>query len=331
MSSVFERSFALRFHRFAPMVVMAFVTAVPSASAQSWQVRVGAQSANQGHQALAFLPNEIWIHAGDTVQWTFDAAEIHTVTFMTPGQVRPPFQAGCPGVSPSGSPFDNSACVTSAPSVTGQTFSVNFPVAGNFKVVCLVHASMTGVVHVLNPSVPLPHDQAFYDRQAKYESGVLINDTQVQSELRNAGPRSVVAGVGEITATPGGQSTLSVMRFMDETKVVHVGDTVEWGNQDPTTPHTITFGGGPDPAVPPAPSPNVVPDADGALHVWLSAPTDVAHSGFIVAASQEKTGSPLRPLTFTRFRATFTNAGVYNYKCILHDDMGMVGKVIVLP
>src|SRR5438270_8714842 len=204
MSSVFKRSFALRFHRFAPMVVMAVVTAVPSASAQSWQVRVGAQSANQGHQALAFLPNEIWIHAGDTVQWTFDAAEIHTVTFMTPGQVRPPFQAGCPGVSASGSPFDNTACVTSAPSVTGQTFSVNFPVAGNFKVVCLVHASMTGVVHVLNPSVPLPHDQAFYDRQAKYQTGVLLNHTPAPSELKNAGQKSIAADLGVFTASHAG-------------------------------------------------------------------------------------------------------------------------------
>ncbi len=33
----------------------------------------------------------------------------------------------------------------------------------------------------------------------------------------------------------------------------------------------------------------------------------------------------------TRFRITFTKAGAYPYICALHDDWGMVGKVIVLP
>jgi plastocyanin len=37
---------------------------------------VGAQSKGLGRQALAFLPNEIWIHEGDSVTWTFEAAEI---------------------------------------------------------------------------------------------------------------------------------------------------------------------------------------------------------------------------------------------------------------
>jgi plastocyanin len=31
------------------------------------------------------------------------------------------------------------------------------------------------------------------------------------------------------------------------------------------------------------------------------------------------------------FRVTFLHAGTYDYKCALHDDLGMVGKVIVLP
>ena len=38
---------------------------------------------------------------------------------------------------------------------------------GNFKFVCLVHADMTGVVHVVNASTPLPHDQNFYAQQAQ--------------------------------------------------------------------------------------------------------------------------------------------------------------------
>jgi hypothetical protein len=31
------------------------------------------------------------------------------------------------------------------------------------------------------------------------------------------------------------------------------------------------------------------------------------------------------------FRVTFTHAGTYDYICALHDNLGMVGKVIVKP
>ena len=32
-----------------------------------------------------------------------------------------------------------------------------------------------------------------------------------------------------------------------------------------------------------------------------------------------------------RFRVTFTHPGVYSYRCVFHDDLGMLGQVIVLP
>ena len=300
--------------------------------ADSWQVKVGAQSHNKGHQAIAFLPNEIWIHAGDSVTWTLETDEIHTVTFLVPGQIRPPFIVGCPGVSPNGSSFDNSTCVTSGVLVRPKVFTVNFPSAGNFKLVCLVHRNMSGVVHVLDQSALLPHGHEFYEEEGEHERHTLLSDTRHEhNEITSEESKNVSAGLGEVSATPGGQQTLAVMRFMEETKVVHVGDTVEWGNPDSTTPHTITFGGGPDPANPVLPSPDVTLDADGARHAILNSPTDVSHSGFIVPAPQEKTGSPQNPLTVTRFRVTFPKAGEFPYRCVLHDNLGMMGKVIVLP
>ena len=38
-----------------------------SALADNWQLQVGAQNGDRAHQALAFLPNEIWIHSGDSI------------------------------------------------------------------------------------------------------------------------------------------------------------------------------------------------------------------------------------------------------------------------
>jgi plastocyanin len=42
--------------------------------------------------------------------------------------------------------FDGSSCVTTPPLVSGQTSTVQFPVRGNYKLVCLVHENMAGVV-----------------------------------------------------------------------------------------------------------------------------------------------------------------------------------------
>src|SRR4051812_1217273 len=78
------------------------VQQAPSLDAAShWSAAVGAQSHDKGHQALAFLPNEIWIRAGDSVTWRFNADEIHTVSFLTSGQTRLPFPVGCPGFTAS--------------------------------------------------------------------------------------------------------------------------------------------------------------------------------------------------------------------------------------
>jgi len=149
--------------------VFILLALVPAFGAE-WQAKVGAQSNDKGRQALAFLPNEIWIHAGDSVTWTFEVDEIHTVTFLANGGVRLPFPVGCPGFSGPSASFDGSTCISTPPSTSGQTFTVMFPTPGNYKQTCLVHEDMTAVVHVLDTSIPLPHDQSFYDKEAAKEA-----------------------------------------------------------------------------------------------------------------------------------------------------------------
>lgn len=306
---------------------------LPQAALAQWSATVGAQSQNKGHQALAFLPNEIWIHAGDSITWTFEVDEIHTVTFLKDGQTRLPFTVGCPGISTSPATFDGSTCVSTPPMVKGQSFTVNFPKAGNFKLVCLVHENMTGAIHVLPMSQTLPHNQRFYDNEAADEREALLTDHDPERE--GEGPAAhvhghdVTAGAGEVVANAGGSDTLSVMRFMEPITVIHSGETVEWTNSDPVTPHTITFGVEPADPIPPAGT--FTKDADGALHATINSASDNVHSGFIVAAPQERMGLAQAPLGNTRFRITFTHAGVYPYICALHEDLGMKGKIVVLP
>jgi plastocyanin len=147
---------------FIRATVLLAVLIGPNAAHAQWRATVGAQSWDSARQALAFLPNELWIHAGDDVTWTFQAGEIHTVTFLATSptaQVRPPFQVGCPGFTGDSATFDGTTCISTPPLVKGASFKVAFPAVGNFKLVCLVHPDMTGVVHVVEKGKLLPHGQ----------------------------------------------------------------------------------------------------------------------------------------------------------------------------
>jgi plastocyanin len=120
-----------------------------------------------------------------------------------------------------------------------------------------------------------------------------------------------------------------VLRFQSDKIAIRAGQTVEWDNRDPVTPHTIIFG-----IEPPDPFPrsgNVSVDPDGALHATINSSADSVHSGFIVAPPQGRIGFVQSPLGFTRFRVTFSKPGWFPYICALHDGLGMKGTVIVFP
>ena len=122
---------------------------------------------------------------------------------------------------------------------------------------------------------------------------------------------------------------LELLRFKNDKITIKAGQTVEWNNEDPVTPHTVTFGMEPPNLM--VPSGNVTVDPDGAVHGTISSMGENLHSGFIIAAPQERLGIPQAPLGNTRFRVTFKNPGTFNYICALHDDLGMTGMVIVYP
>ena len=144
----------------------------------------------------------------------------------------------------------------------------------------------------------------------------------------------VTAGIGEISATAGGTQTLSVMRFLADQIFIRAGDTVEWTNQSPVEAHTVTFGTAPTGLAIFAPF-NATPDpiGDGALLAVITPSAPNASSGIIAAAAQDPNSGmgDQTPLGLTRFRATFPNPGTFPYRCLLHDDLGMKGMVIVFP
>lgn len=343
------------------MTVAAGLLTFPSVTSaqQTWHVQVGAESKDEGMQADAFLPNEIWIYAGDSIMFKFSPKhEPHTVTLLQAGQVRPLFAGptpapppvGCDTVDseavsqPSGSSYDGAgvapylACVNSGPLMNGAAYTVNFPMPGNYKLVCLVHADMNAVVHVLQYSAPtdpfyaasLPYQQSDYDRQAQDETRDLLTDSDNPHEEQRDFPPSenVVLMTGELKATAGGRQYLSIVRFLPGTIQIHAGETVEWVNADPTEPHTVTFGTEP---ANPMTVVNATPGSDGALEATINSPTDNVNSGFLQAAPQDRPLLPQSNPGITRIRIKFTKPGTYPYICDLHDEEGMAGKVVVLP
>jgi plastocyanin len=184
---------------------------------------------------------------------------------------------------------------------------------------------------VLPTGTPLPHDQFFYNDLARDEAADILKDQDGHNGKSDQGDQgtlanAVTAGIGEIVATGGGRQYRTVLRFLKDTIRIHVGDTVEWTNLDPTEPHTVTFGtepGNPMAIV------GALPTADGALHGTIASDTDSVSSGFLAAAPQDQVLKPQPLPGITRIRITFTKAGTYNYICALHDVNGMVGQVIV--
>jgi plastocyanin len=244
------------------MLLAAVLIVAPAAKASTtYNANVGGETKDQSVQADGFFPNEVWLLEGDSIQWTFvPKNEGHTVTLLTPGQIRPsaPPPAGPPfpvqGVScgPAAS-YDGSACVSTATGLSGgATFTVTFPKAGNYKLVCLVHTDMTGTVHVLvniPVNAPLIHSQRFYDDQARDEVEAVLSDSDHREDEdhrgwrdRRNGDNAVTAGIGEIVATGGGTQYRAVVRFLPGTIRIHAGESVLWTNLDPTEPHTVTFG-----------------------------------------------------------------------------------------
>ena len=196
--------------------------------------------------------------------------------------------------------------------------------AGVYHYVCLLHPGMGGTVTVDDPNVALPHQQAFYDQQSAGQTLTILGQgldlfvNGLATALRS-GPNQVTAGIGALLPTKptNFEGNVWVARFEPNVRVVHLGDTVNWTNLDPNTPHTITIGADPGPAGDAIPNGNTtITTAPGATNVT---------SGFV--------GSPLAfgPMVKPTYALTFDYACTYNYDCALHDDLGMKGTIVVLP
>ena len=294
-------------------VVMSIGPMAPTIAqaAMGWQVGVGAENNDMAIQAAYFFSREVTVNVGDTVTWNFQTGEPHSVNFFA-------------GYG-SGGPIDSGLQVKGAP-----PFSLTFNLAGDYNYGCDIHPTMSGVVHVQAAGSTYPHDQNYYDHQSQVQRNQLLAEgralrAQGFAAAAQAGSGQITAGIGATHET----GAIYVMRFQKEMLNVRVGDTVTWSNLDPEAPHSITFNLD-------LPFPNVLfPVGLDVLgppgHATMNATTDPVNSGLLWAAPPPPPALPPPAYRGTVFQVKFTQPGTYNYKCELHDDLGMTGAIRVMP
>jgi plastocyanin len=280
----------------------------------TWHVRVGAESPDMSVSAMAFLPKNIWVDAGDTVHWTAGSAEPHTVTFLAPGTTLPEFnpfdpsQTGAVGSSSyDGTAYTNSGIIATQPIFVftnpAASYDLTFTTTGDFTYYCLLHGvMMTGTVHVRAAGTAYPYTQSDYNRMGTQQANTALNAGR--DAWRDARQAHATTGSSVQVGVEG--EGFGVMRFVRDRVVVHRGDTVSFSVAGPGAPHTVTFGQEPPGLAILAPSGDPTHFAGGDLNSGVLAP-----------------GAP--------FDVTFTTVGTFHYICAIHDDMGMVGDVVVVP
>jgi len=151
------------------------VVVAPRPGTQQYVIQAGYHDRGQGPNAdqfydTDFAPNELTIHAGDSVTWRLNTAVPHTITFgpdallksifaqqVAPATgadgktyltLNPRIAAPVGGSNYDGMGFHNSGLLFPTP---GQivTYKLTFTAPGTYHYICLIHRGMDGYIHVL--------------------------------------------------------------------------------------------------------------------------------------------------------------------------------------
>lgn len=300
-----------------------FTTPSQAATPTTWTVYVGSQSPSGQIEGMAFASADVSINVGDTIHFVVESMEPHTVSF--PGTSCPAVgfdpNIACMSqrtVSPITSPSDfrSSGILSTEATVLGPpqtSWDLQFNGTGDFAYVCYLHgfqtapghyAGMAGMVHVRAAGTPYPQTQADIDASFSAARSAAIEDgNAIWGDAREAAdPHHVFVGASDMTAM--------VMAFAKQRSIINVGESITFDLARNTVPvpHTVTFG--PEPAS---------LDATGEPTNFTGG---TLSSGILLPPGFGPPGS-------SSYTVRFNKAGTYTVYCMLHDDMGMVGTIVV--
>lgn len=166
--------------------------------------------------------------------------------------------------------------------------------------------------------------------EGKSDSGVMVPESTFASVMVNTDGTATVTGSVQAPGLPQGVWNLDIYnankqvvatglinhpswayeRFLPDTLNIHTGDTVIWKQTGVNEIHTVTFlpKGWSD-----IPNESLMPAPYGS-HIYAG--TGYFNSGFLVPGAT--------------YQLTFIQSGSFAYRCLLHDVMGMLGKVNVI-
>lgn len=167
--------------------------------------------------------------------------------------------------------------------------------------------------------------------EGKSHSGVAVPQSQFANVMVNVDGTGTVTGTVKAMDIPQGVWNLDILdgsknvvatglinqpsfayeRFLPNDLQIHDGDTVVWTETGSNEIHTVTFlpKGWSD-----IPSESLMPVPYGG-HIYAG--TGFFNSGFVTPGNS--------------YAVTFIKTGDFQYRCLLHDTMGMIGTVNVLP
>src|SRR5581483_7116133 len=138
--------------------MLAAPAGVQAAAPAHWNAVAGDQGSS-AIQVTQFLPDSLTVDVGDTITWTVNSGEFHTVTFLSGGP-RPDLVIPAPGgalqftpvvAAPTAPPpggHQGSGYGSSVLLSEGQTLSLQSGKAGTGQFVCRVHRGRPGPIQV---------------------------------------------------------------------------------------------------------------------------------------------------------------------------------------
>lgn len=361
----------LRIHRslFAFLVALtsAFIALVPFTSAaddddndqgdkpKTYTVLVGAVDDSVGANVMAFFPETLRIHVGDTVHWQRNGDEIHTVTFLA-GMDLPPFNVPAPDglpspqmrnpliafpVAPPHGRYDGTTFATSG--IFGpdpdlfqgvESFDLTFTRPGTYNYVCAVHgAIMSAQILVVDHDQDIPSPREV-DRQAQRSIAAALAQVPkaiAQAEAEVPPPTDNGDGTTTYHVVVGyALGQLYMQSFFPEEVTVKSGDTVEWTfSTHDLARHTITFLNGaesPDDLIvwPQGDKPPLLlvnPEVLFPQNADKPLTRDGVYNSGLLAPDDP-------PPSFSLVIGDIS--GDEPFQCLLHDIVGMLGKLHIV-